>query len=135
MDFSSPLRPGDDKIWRCRRPAGGKGTAVLTTLRKTIGRLALFGGAGLLIFQVVKWKQQGVWPSYPLGILLDAFMHLIGAVMGFLPFVTPEGVEMFTYFQFSQLPGVLFRFFHVVPLAGFLLVLGYFCVRWEKYLG
>ncbi|MBI3128777.1 MAG: hypothetical protein HYZ11_14325 [Candidatus Tectomicrobia bacterium] len=108
---------------------------MLTTLRKTIGRLALVGGAGLLVFQVVQWRQQGIWTAFPLGILLEGFMRLIGTLMGMLPFVTPEGVEMFLYFDISQLPGVLHRFFLVLPLSGFLLVLGYFCLRWEKYLG
>lgn len=108
---------------------------VVATLRKTAGRLSLLGGAGLLVFQLVHWKQQGAWKAYPLGLALEAFMHAVGTVMSFLPFATPEGVEMFLYFQASDLPGVLARFFSFVPLSGFCLAMGYFFVRWEKYLG
>ena len=108
---------------------------MIVTLRRTIGRLALLGGAGLLLYQLVHWKQHGTWVPYPLGLVPEGFMHVLGTVMSYLPFVTPEGVDMFLYFHTSQLPGPLFRFFDFIPLSGFCLVTGYFCLRWEKYLG
>lgn len=108
---------------------------MIVTLRRTIGRFALFGGAGLLVYQVVQWKLQGLWKPFPLTVAVELIMHLIGEMMIYIPFVTPEGVDMFLTFHASQLPGLLFRLFQVIPLSGFLLVMGYFFVKWEKYLG
>ncbi|OGL64217.1 MAG: hypothetical protein A3J27_09530 [Candidatus Tectomicrobia bacterium RIFCSPLOWO2_12_FULL_69_37] len=112
-----------------------EGMALIVTLRRTIGRLALLAGAGIVVYQGVYFKQHGLWRPFSLTLVVEGVMRLIGEVMVYLPFVAPEGVEMFLSFQASQLPGALFRLFHVVPLSAFLLALGYFFVKWEKYLG
>jgi len=108
---------------------------VIATLRKSLGRASFLAGAGLLLYQIYLWRQNGKWTSYSLVVVLESFVHSWGYVMTYIPFSSPEGIEMVFLFKASHMPVLLFRFFDTVPLSGFLMVLGYFLVRWEKYLG
>ncbi|MEK6711242.1 MAG: hypothetical protein AABZ64_11770 [Nitrospinota bacterium] len=108
---------------------------MIKTLRLALGRLALLGGGGLLVYQVVLWLRSGVWRHFPLAIGVEAVVQFIGGLLAVLPMMTPEGVALFQLFQASDLPWFLPRLLRVIPMSGFFLVAGYFCVKWEKYVG
>ncbi|MDP6280097.1 MAG: hypothetical protein QGI11_16565 [Nitrospinota bacterium] len=97
--------------------------------------LLYLGGFVLLGYELYLWWQDGIWNRYPLSLMVEAFVHSVSVVMEKIPGVQREGVDMWSIFVISDLPYYVARFFQIIPISGFFLVFGYFCIRWHKYVG
>lgn len=104
-------------------------------LRKRLGWTLFLGGAALLAYEIYIWRTIGLWSQFPLALAVEWVVHRIADVMEYVPVAKPQSVQSLALFSVSDLPSYLSRFFKIIPLSGFSLVLGYFFIRWEKYLG
>ncbi len=104
-------------------------------IRNRLGWALFIGGYVLLAYEIYLWRKSGVWNQFPLSLAVEWSMHRSGEVLKLIPFIQPEGADMWANFLISDLPFFVERFFRVIPISGFSLVLGYFFIRWEKYLG
>ncbi len=103
--------------------------------RNRLGWTLFIGGYVLLAYEIYLWRKSGVWNQFPFSLAIEWSIHRGGEVAEHVPFVHPDGVEMLAKFLITDLPFYAERFFRVIPIAGFSLVLGYFFIRWEKYFG
>jgi len=108
---------------------------VIAHWRRIIGRALLAGGLALVGYQILIWYRLGLWESFSLSVVVEGFAYFLGLLIWYFPFSSSEGVDMIMTFQVSQLPTLVYRFFETIPLSGFMMVLGYFLLKWEKYLG
>jgi hypothetical protein len=104
-------------------------------IRNRLGWTLFIGGYVLLAYEIYLWRKSGVWNQFPITLVIEWFIHSAGDVVEYVPFIHPDGVEMLRLFLISDLLLYLERFLRVIPISGFTLVLGYFFIRWEKYLG
>jgi hypothetical protein len=103
--------------------------------RKRLGWSLFLGGYALLLFEIYIWHESGRWTPYSLGMLSEWFIHSAAGALERFPYAQPEGIEMWSRFNASDLPHFAARFLKVNPVSATVLVSGYFCIRWEKYLG
>ena len=104
-------------------------------IRKRLGWTLFLGGYVLLAYEIYLWRKSGAWNLYPLAFVLEWAIRTGGEMVRHVPFIHPEGVEMWESFLISDLPYYVERFFRIIPTSGLMLVTGYFFIRWEKYLG
>lgn len=108
---------------------------MIAHYRRILGRALLAGGFALISYQILIWYRVGLWERFSLSVVVEGSAYFLGLLIWYFPFSSSEGVDMIMTFQTSQLPSVVYRFFETIPLSGFMMVLGYFLVKWEKYLG
>ena len=104
-------------------------------LRNRIGWTLFLGGAALVVYEIYIWLTMGFWRQYPLAFAVEWAVRGVADVMEYVPIFKSESVQSWAVFSVSDLPSYPSRFFKIVPLSGFSLVLGYFFMRWEKFLG
>lgn len=103
--------------------------------RRRVGLLSFLSGILLFLYQVYLWRHFGEWMGFSLSIPVEGFTRLLGWFFSSVPFASSDGVDMLMSFHTSQLPLLAFRLLETIPLAAFLVGMGYFLLRWEKYLG
>ncbi len=108
---------------------------IIAWIRKRLGWTLFLGGYALFAYEVYLWRKGGTWTPFPLSLAVEWVIHRGAEVIEYAPFVHPTGVEMWENFRISDLPYYVARFFRVIPISGSMLVVGYFFIRWEKYLG
>ena len=108
---------------------------MIPWIRKRLGWTLFLGGYILLAYEIYLWRKSGVWGQFPLSLAVEWFMRRSGEVVAYVPFIHREGVDMWENFLISDLPYYVARFFRIIPISGTMLVIGYFFIRWEKYLG
>ncbi len=108
---------------------------IIAWIRKRLGWTLFLGGYALLAYEIYLWRKGGAWSQFPLSLVVEWVIHRGGEVIVYFPFVHPAGVEMWENFLISDFPYYAARFFRVIPISGSMLVVGYFFIRWEKYLG
>jgi len=104
-------------------------------VRKRLGWTLFIGGYVLIAYEIYLWRKSGVWNQFPFSLVIEWSIHRSAEVADYVPFVHPDGVELLANFLISDLPINAGHFFKIIPISGFSLVLGYFFIRWEKYLG
>ncbi len=104
-------------------------------IRNRLGWTLFIGGYLILAYEIYLWWNSGFWNQFPISLVVEWSIHTSADVAEYVPFIHPDGVEMLRLFLVSDLPFYAARFFKVIPTSGFILVLGYFFIRWEKYFG
>ena len=104
-------------------------------IRRKLGWTLFMGGYVLVAYEIYLWRKGGIWVQFPLSLTVEWTIHNIAGVIENFPFIHLDGVEMWAQFGIADFPYYAERFFKVIPISGFGLVLGYFFIRWEKYFG
>jgi hypothetical protein len=103
--------------------------------RKNVGRILFLGGICLALFEAFIWYQKGAWKPYPLSMVLVKIVHSTGDLLQDLFLVKDSSSSSLLYFKISDLPNYVERFFTVMPVSAFSILLGYFLFKWETYMG